>query len=108
MNIEALEVYSNDSNYAIIKPSGRNYPGSVIQGDTLSSLCRQIRRIRNAVEQRDFGNQEFLDEIADLNDALVGRVLHYQAVLREHGIALPFSPPFTTADLMPQQPEVDE
>ena len=39
MEVQPLEVYADDSNYAVVKPPGRRYPGAVIQGDTLRHLC---------------------------------------------------------------------
>ena len=35
MDMQPLEVYAADSNYAVVKPPGRHYPGAVIQGDGL-------------------------------------------------------------------------
>ena len=38
MEVQPLEVYATDSNYAVVRPPGRHYPCSVIQGDSLSIL----------------------------------------------------------------------
>jgi hypothetical protein len=51
VDIEPLEVYSRDSNYAVIKPPGRNFPGCVRRDQGLGSItthpwlmeCRHLR-----------------------------------------------------------------
>jgi len=45
-------------------------------------------------------DEEFLGDLEDLVNALIGRLLHYQQVLREHGIALPYGDPLTESDLI--------
>jgi hypothetical protein len=100
VEFERLEVYSRDPNYAVIKPPGRNFPGCVIQGDTLAILCRAAQMIASAVETGHTDDQDFRDTVEDLNNALVGRILHYQGVLAEHGICLPYSVPFTEEDVV--------
>jgi hypothetical protein len=44
MKVE-LEVYSDASNQAVIRPPGRKFPGSVVQGDSLESLCADAQRL---------------------------------------------------------------
>jgi hypothetical protein len=100
VEIEPLEVYSRDSNYAIIKSPGRNFPGCVIQGDSLAILCRAAQLIALAVETGHTDDQDFRDTVEDLNNALVGRIMHYQEVLAEHGMSLPYSVPFTEEDVV--------
>ena len=100
MEVQPLEVYATDSNFAVVKPPGRHYPGSVIQGDTLHALCMLAvsvaRRVRNCEPQ----DEEFLGDLQQLTHSLVGRLQHYQSVLRTHGIELPYSGPVTEADLI--------
>ena len=40
MEIKQIEVYSELSNYGIVRMPGRHFPGAVIQGDSLHILCR--------------------------------------------------------------------
>ncbi len=98
MEIESLEVYSRDSNFAVIKPPGRHYPGAVIQGDSLGILCRNVLRIVEHINNDDTASEDFLGEIEDLANSLIDRILHYQGVLEEHGIDFPHVRPFTEAD----------
>ena len=107
MEIESLEVYARDSNFAIIKPPGRNFPGCVIQGDSLAYLCRRVRRIVTAVAAGRTADEDFRDDVQELNDGLIERILHYQAVLAKHGIGLPYPGAFTPEDLVVQPSEDD-
>jgi hypothetical protein len=109
MEVQPLEVYATDSNYAVIKPPGRQFPGAVIQGDSLSILCSLITDIARWF--RDSGptdDPEVLGNVQELTELLVGRLLHYQQVLDAHGIGLPYTRPVTEADLvrlLPDEPE---
>jgi hypothetical protein len=101
MDVEPLEVYAQDSNYAVIKPPGRQFPGSVIQGNSLCILCKRAVGIawwfRDA---RPTNDPEILGDVQELVESLVGRLLHYQQVLEAHGIGLPYAQPVTKADLI--------
>ncbi len=100
MDIEPLEVYARDSNYAVIKPPGRNYPGCVIQGDSLANLCRMAKNIATFTVNRNIDDEDFLDNVQELTNSLVGRLLHYQDVLAKHGIDFPHVRPFDKDDLV--------
>ncbi|WP_254510880.1 DUF6959 family protein [Anatilimnocola floriformis] len=102
---ETLEVYARDSNYAIIKPPGRNYPGCVIQGDSLSRLYEDVRRLAKLAVVGNSVSESMVEHIEELNNMLIRRILHYQEVLHEHGIALPYGQPFSENDLI--QDEAD-
>lgn len=107
MSIEALEVYATDSNYAVIKPPGRNFPGAVIQGDSLAILCRNALQVAQYVKAGDTTSGEFLEEIEDLTNALIGRMLQYQSVLEQHGIDFPHVQPFSESGLVELLPADD-
>lgn len=107
MHIEALEVYSTDINYAVIKPPGRRFPGAVIQGDSLGILCRNALRIVKHVESGDTASDEFLGEIEELANALIDRMLHYQSVLEHHGLDLPYGQRFSNSELVELLPPDD-
>ena len=42
-----LEVWSEESNLAIVRMPGRQYPGAVLQGDTLMSLVANAKRVHD-------------------------------------------------------------
>ena len=99
MEVQPLEVYATDSNYAVVKPPGREFPGAVVQGDSLRKLCGLATGI--ATWFRDSGptdDPEVLGDVQELTELLVDRLMHYQRVLEAHSIRLPYSRPVTEAD----------
>lgn len=108
METEQLEVYARDSNYAIIKPPGRNYPGCVIQGDSLATLCGMAKAIVACVQRGETTSEEFLYDVQELANSLLDRMLHYQRVLSSHGIDLPYSRPFSDSDLVRLLPDDED
>ncbi len=97
MRIEPLEVFADDSNYAVVKPPGRNYPGSVIQGDTLANLCRNAIQIAEQLKSAGVPKSS-QHAMQDLANSLIDRLLHYQSVLDAHGIDYPHVRPLTKSD----------
>jgi hypothetical protein len=108
MEVEPLEVYSRTSNYAIIKPPGRHYPGCVIQGDSLASLCRMAKSIATLVQNHATGKSDLLEDSQELANSLIDRILHYQEVLAAHGIPLPYPQTFSKDDLFTLLPDRDD
>ena len=100
MKLLNLEVFSETSNYAVVKPPGRNFPGSVIQGDSLSILCSEAKAIAEQVRQLKVQDEEFLYLVQEHQEKLLGRLLHYQKVLAEHGVSLPYVAPVHESDLI--------
>ena len=107
MNIEPLEVFAEDVNYAVIKAPGRSYPGCLIQGDSLAILCRMSREIAKQATAAGINDQELLGNIEDINNSLIERLLHYQQVLTSHGIQLPYARQFSESDLIKLVPSND-
>ena len=89
MQVIALEVYSTDSNFAVLKPPGRKFPGSVIQGDSLALLASAANHLSERLAQVS-GDAELLQAVTELRDQLEARLRHYEAVLTEHGMSLPY------------------
>jgi hypothetical protein len=89
MRIEKVEIYSDNSNAAVLRHPGRKYPGILVQGDSLFSLCTQADEIcagaKRSISPNDYS------ELNELRNALWGLLNHYKAVLGEHSIPLPFS-----------------
>lgn len=98
MQIEPLEVYSSESNYAIIKPPGRNYPGCVIQGDSLAILCSNALRVAERIKAIGVSDSQLLDQFEELANSLIDRLRRYQEVLTRHGIDLPYHGPIREAE----------
>lgn len=105
-----LEVYSETSNYAIVKPPGRQFPGAVVQGDSLSILCAEAKELAQRIKALNVHDEELLYLARDHQESLLSRLVHYQEVLAEHGIRLPYSEPVSKADLVvlvPEEPSSD-
>ena len=100
MEVVPLEVYATESNYAVIKPPGRNYPGCVIQGDSLSILCTAARSVAELIRNYGVKDEELLWEAQELANSLIGRILHYQRVLDTHQIKYPYGGKYSEGDLV--------
>jgi predicted RNase H-like HicB family nuclease len=89
MQTEPVEIYSELSNYAIVRMPGRSFPGCVIQGDSLKILLRHAQRVSELVKNSD--DEDLIGETADLVEELQSHLEHYEQVLAEHGIRLPYT-----------------
>jgi hypothetical protein len=87
MRIDQVEILSDATNAAIMRHPGRRFPGLLVQGDTLNSLCRRADLMCQEIGR---GSPAY-EEANDLRNTLQEYLNHYKAVLTEHGIALPFS-----------------
>ena len=100
-----LEVYSEASNYAVMKPPGRQFPGAVVQGDSLSILCAEAKEIAQRIKALNVKDEELLYVVQHHQENLLSRLLHYQEVLAHHGIRLPYSPSASKAELVVLVPQ---
>ncbi|MGI9455012.1 MAG: DUF6959 family protein [Aeoliella sp.] len=73
MEAQPLKVYSQASNYVVIKPRGRNFPGTVIRGNSLSSLVQMANNVACTVAKQRLGGSGLRDNVEELNNQLVGR-----------------------------------
>ena len=83
-----VEIYSDASILAVIRHPGRQFPGSLIQGDSLHILCSRIDEAMRALDANDL--EEARGCMMEVSDSLHGRLAHYKEILSEHGIGLPF------------------
>jgi len=89
MRTESVEIYSDKTNNAVMRHPGRRFPGVLIQGDSLYSMCHAADRICSSA--RDLVSSEIYAELNDLRNGLWSYLTHYKSVLSEHGLPLPFS-----------------
>jgi hypothetical protein len=87
MHAESVEIYSDKTNGAIMRHPGRRFPGILIQGDTLYSLCLSADEVCSLIGRESPG----FDEANRLRNALWSKLSHDRAVLDEHKLPLPFS-----------------
>ncbi|MBL8820914.1 MAG: hypothetical protein JNL58_33205 [Planctomyces sp.] len=66
------------------------------------------KNIASFAEKSKIADEDFLDNVQELNNSLVGRLLHYQTVLAHHGIDFPHVHPFNESDLVELLPTDDE
>ncbi len=92
--------FPRDSNYAVIKPPGRNYAGCMIQGDSLVNPCRMAKNIATFTVNSDIDDKDFHDNVQEFTNSLVGRLLHYQDVLTKNGVDFPHVHPFEKDNLV--------
>ncbi|GAB2199462.1 DUF6959 family protein [Sessilibacter sp. MAH4] len=89
MKKEEVEIFSDATNQAVMKHPERNYPGVLIQGDTLYSICKDLDEVYQEIKA---GNVvEAFEELNEIRNSMWERLNHYKAVLGEHDIELPFS-----------------
>ena len=93
MITQELEVYSSATNAAVVRAPGRRFPGVVVQGDTLATLCDSAQALVGGIDahdNEDLALEALALEALALYEHLSGLLLHYEAVLRDNGISLPY------------------
>ena len=89
MKFEQVEIYSDASNLAVMRRPGRNFPGSLIQGDSLSILVQEARELHEALK---LSGDSDLVALAEMHkEKLEGRLAVYEKALLEHGMSLPYT-----------------
>ena len=89
MTTQEIEVYSDATNRAIVRIPTRKFPGIVLQGDSLSILVNLAEGIYNAVKNSP--DEDLVSDTRQLKGSLESLLIHYEDVLQEHGIPLPYS-----------------
>ncbi len=88
MREQAVEIYSDATNAAVMRHPERRFPGVLMQGDTLNQLVRELNRVQTDAQ---LVNSEVAEDIAGIREHLQSLLDHYEATLSAHGIALPYS-----------------
>jgi hypothetical protein len=89
MNVEPVEIYSDATNAAVMRHPGRRFPGVLVQGDTLHSMCRNADEV--CAKARSALDGDTYIELNELRNHLQAFLTHYKSVLADHGIELPFN-----------------
>ncbi|MDR7090311.1 DUF6959 family protein [Cellvibrio fibrivorans] len=89
MKLETVEVYSYASNNAVLKLSGRSFPGSLIQGDSLNILVSEITEAKVAIEAGD--SEEAKEILINVLELLNERLNVYVEALKAHNLKLPYA-----------------
>jgi hypothetical protein len=88
METKELEVYSEATNSSIVRMPSRRFPGVVIQGDSLSIFFHEAMALVEALA--DSEDEETFLMALESAEKLEEHLLHYEHVLRAHGIELPY------------------
>lgn len=83
-----VELFTDGSNNAVVQMPGRNFPGVLIQGDSLSVIRADVANIRDAC--RTEGATEALELAEFLLEDLDAIMLRYTDALERHGLRKPF------------------
>ncbi|OYU16224.1 MAG: hypothetical protein CFE37_02455 [Alphaproteobacteria bacterium PA4] len=87
MRSETVEIFSDQTNAAILRHPDRKFPGVLVQGDSLYQMCQQADAACKEVGR----GQPGFDVLNDLRNALWLYLTHYKVTFLDNGFALPFS-----------------
>ena len=87
MRRDGVEIFSDATNAAVMRHPGRRFPGVLIQGDTLYSMCQRADFIAQEIGREAPG----FEDLNQLRNQLWSLLTHYKAVLVDHGFEMPFS-----------------
>ena len=100
-----VELYSEATGNAIVRIPGRRFPGAVLQGDSLSILHANAKDLSSRLKELGVQDEELLCGAQELQEQLLGRLLHYQQVLAAHEMELPYAGAVGSSDLVRLVPE---
>ena len=83
-----VESFSTVTNAAVIRLPGRQYPGIVIQGDSLKILADSVDDLRRLVEPLRIPELE--DAVTELGQLLNGYRGAYEETLRQNNCPFPY------------------
>jgi hypothetical protein len=89
MRTATVEILSDATNAAVLRHPDRKFPGVLVQGDTLHSLCVTADASCRAAKPQP-GNDAY-EELNDLRNRLWSLLNHYKSVLHDHQLPLPFA-----------------
>ena len=85
MHVDLLKI---SGNYAVVRVSSRQFPGVVMQGDTLYTLFRNVSTISDALEVEQLSDLKM--EIDDIKLQLEDILRVYEIVCADNQIGLPY------------------
>ncbi len=89
MEYMELEVYSQSIDRGIIRMPSQNFPGLLLQGETLATLLRLAKLAYE--KSQNMTNTELIDTSRELMETIQKLVSHYESTLGKHNIPLPYS-----------------
>jgi len=89
MHTETIEIFSDQTNVAVMRHPSRRFPGVLVQGDSLYLLCQKADAA--CAEAKKLLSSNAYGELNELRNSLWSYLNHYKNVLVEHQLPLPFS-----------------
>ena len=87
MRVDSVEIFADTTNTAVMRHPGRHFPGILVQGDSLYSLCCLADEVCSTVGRQSTG----FEQANELRNRLWSYLNHYKSVLDDHSLPLPFS-----------------
>lgn len=88
MDAQELTILDGACNSIIVKSSKRKFPGVIIQGDTLHSWSSILAESKKCILASDM--DEASNCISELQALINAQLAHYETVLRELNLKLPY------------------
>ena len=89
MESPRIELLGMASNSIVVQTTYRRFPGIVIQGDTLDSWLCILDECQRCIADTEI--DEAGECIAELKSMINAQLIHYESVLSQFGIALPYA-----------------
>lgn len=87
MEIKA-DLLSQPLNYAVVQLPGRQFPGVVVQGDSLHEIVKDLGSMIQLLEAGKL--EELAAEIESMRDQMSEALINYERVCIARGIELPY------------------
>jgi predicted RNase H-like HicB family nuclease len=84
-----VKLLSRPVNFAVVQLPGRQFPGVVVQGDTLHSLVQRVDELLQLLRSGDV--DELSAGISNISEQLTEAKTHYESVCAGLGIRLPYN-----------------
>jgi signal transduction histidine kinase len=85
---DTVELLSRPVNFAVVQLPGRNFPGVVVQGDTLNGLVQRLGEMAQMLERGEL--DDLAGELSDIREQLSEALANYDHVCAERGIPSPY------------------
>lgn len=87
-NVKEFELLNDTTNAVVVRYIERNYPGLLIQGDTLKTFLDDVNELHIDAINGDLESVKDISSI--LQEKLIGLLVHYENIIEEHGYELPY------------------
>ena len=86
METKPIEVYSEATNYNVIRSPNRTHPALVVQLDNFMGMYHFLSSARAALNAHDLSAVR--DELDCLDEMMEGFLKHYETVISQHGLKM--------------------